>query len=192
MRPFSPTKEANEYYDRLKSEHKEAIAAKKPAKNESVRENKNAKKARIAEAKPIDWWGPNFVIPLWFIGGIDFSCAFTRGPILSAPWELPRALWAPHLNKCYAVARSSYIIALTGFCFLLYCHGAKILIYFLCLKHLFTYCVSCWVPTCNKYVDASAFLHCSITFLEFKTWEIFSIQGSTVTPGYYPNFFEIQ
>ena len=55
IHPFSLTEEATEYYNRLKPEHKEAIAAKKTAKNKSVREKKNAKKARIAKAKPIDW-----------------------------------------------------------------------------------------------------------------------------------------
>ena len=53
--PFAPTKNAKDYYDRLKPEHKEAIAAKMAAKNKLVREKKNAKKARITKAKPIDW-----------------------------------------------------------------------------------------------------------------------------------------
>ena len=35
MRPLTPTEEAKEYFDRLKPEHKEEIAAKKAAKKQS-------------------------------------------------------------------------------------------------------------------------------------------------------------
>lgn len=50
LRPFAPTEEAKQYYNRMTREHQEAIDEKTAAKNKLRNEKKRAKKAKIAEA----------------------------------------------------------------------------------------------------------------------------------------------
>ena len=50
LRPFAPTEEAKQYYNRMTREHQEAIDEKTAAKNKLQNEKKRAKKAKIAEA----------------------------------------------------------------------------------------------------------------------------------------------
>ena len=50
LRPFAPTEEAKEYYNRMTPEHHAQIDLKKAAKNKTRTEKKKTKKAKISEA----------------------------------------------------------------------------------------------------------------------------------------------
>ena len=50
LRPFAPTEEAKQYYNRMTREHREEIELKNAAKNKSRTEKKKTKKAKISEA----------------------------------------------------------------------------------------------------------------------------------------------